>query len=303
MQQLQQTASKLQVGDLAARADVRGQDEIARVAQAMNSMAERIQKTVKDLEVQVDVAERARAEAERSDQVKSAFLASMSHELRTPLNAIINFTKFVAGGDLGPVNEQQETTLNQVVDSSKHLLTLINDVLDMSKIESGSLNLFVEDDVELKKILERVVSTGQGLIQDKPVELKTDVPEQLPMIRGDKQRIYQIILNLMSNACKFTESGYILLRAEYHDDEVIISVKDTGPGIAPSDHALIFEAFKQSENGLRQSGGTGLGLPIAKNLIEIHGGRLWLDSEVGTGSTFFFTLPVKFELLIPTLTE
>jgi len=161
----------------------------------------------------------------------------------------------------------------------------------------------VEADVDLNMIMDKGITTAEGLIGNKPIELKTDIPPGLPLIRGDKQRIYQIILNLMSNACKFTESGYVLLRAEYHDDEFILSIKDTGPGIVPSDHELIFEAFRQSENGLRQSGGSGLGLPIAKNLTEIHGGRLWLESEVDTGTTFFLALPIKSEMLIPTLTH
>src|SRR5262249_16658892 len=151
----------------------------------------------------------ARAQAERSDKVKSAFLASMSHELRTPLNAVINFTKFVAQGDLGPVNEEQHDTLFEAVDSAKHLLNLINDVLDMSKIESGSMTLFVQDDISFQEILDSSISTAKTFLKAKPVEIRETIDTELPKIRGDRQRIRQIVLNILSNACKFTEAGHI----------------------------------------------------------------------------------------------
>ncbi|MEP7285808.1 MAG: ATP-binding protein [Chloroflexota bacterium] len=245
-------------------------------------------------------AELSREQAERSDQVKSAFLASMSHELRTPLNSIINFTRFVADGDTGPVNDEQKELLLEVVGSGKHLLNLINDVLDMSKIEAGSLNLFIEDNVNLKTILDTTVATGRSLLKE-AVQIETAVDENLPLIRGDRQRILQILLNLISNACKFTEEGEIKISAHQANGEIVISVKDTGLGIAPEDQALVFEAFKQTTTGLRQGGGTGLGMPIAKSLAEAHGGRLWLESEVSKGSTFFISLPIKSDTLIPTL--
>jgi signal transduction histidine kinase len=246
--------------------------------------------------------ERAKQEAEGANLVKSAFLASMSHELRTPLNAIINFTKFVAQGDLGPVSTEQEETLLEVVGSGKHLLNLINDVLDMSKIESGTLNLFVEENVDLRSILTTVESTGRSLLAGKPVELKLDIEDGLPLIRADRQRVYQVLLNVMANACKFTDSGSITMRAWHKTqptDAVIISIQDSGPGIAQEDQALVFEAFKQTEAGLRQGGGTGLGMPISKSLAEAHGGDLWLESVPGKGATFYFSIPVKSEKLVP----
>ncbi|MEO8608010.1 MAG: ATP-binding protein [Chloroflexota bacterium] len=248
-------------------------------------------------------AEASRERAERSDQVKSAFLASMSHELRTPLNSIINFTRFVAEGDTGEVNDQQKDLLNEVIGSGIHLLNLINDVLDMSKIEAGSLNLFIEDNVSLESILNSTLSTGRSLLKDKDksVKLEKDIDANLPLIRADRQRILQVLLNIVSNACKFTEEGEIRVSAKRKNDEVIISITDTGPGIAPEDEAVVFQAFKQTNTGLRQSGGTGLGMPIAKNLTEAHGGRLWLESHVGKGTTFYVALPVKSETLIPTL--
>lgn len=253
----------------------------------------------KQLQDQIVVIDQARERAERSDQVKSAFLASMSHELRTPLNAVINFTRFVIDGDTGPVNAEQTELLTEVVGSAKHLLNLINDVLDMSKIEAGSLNLFIEDDVNVNSIVTSVVSTGRSLLIDKTTKLHTDVQENIPLIRADRQRILQILLNIMSNACKFTENGDITVKVHQEKDEVVISISDTGPGIAPADQAMVFEAFKQTKTGLRQGGGTGLGMPIAKNLAEAHGGRLWLESEQGKGATFHVALPIKSETLVP----
>jgi signal transduction histidine kinase len=255
------------------------------------------------LQEQIVIVEEARQRAERSDQVKSSFLASMSHELRTPLNAVINFTRFVIDGDTGPVNEEQAELLTEVVGSAKHLLNLINDVLDMSKIEAGSLNLFVEDGIDMNSLLNTAVMNGQSLIKgkDKPVELKTEIADDLTSIRGDRQRLLQILLNIVSNACKFTEEGEIRVKAYQKHDEIHIIVADTGPGITPEDQVLVFEAFKQTNTGLRQGGGTGLGMPIAKSLAEAHAGRMWLESEPGKGATFYVVLPVKSETLEPVL--
>jgi signal transduction histidine kinase len=244
-------------------------------------------------------AREAREKAERSDQVKSAFLASMSHELRTPLNAVINFTKFVVKGTMGPINEEQEEMLNEAIDSAKHLLNLINDVLDVAKIESGSLTLFFEDNVDLSVVLKPILSTGKTLLAGKPVSFEVEIEENLPPIRADRQRILQIVLNLVSNACKFTEEGSIKLAGERQGDEILLTVKDTGPGIAPEDHVAVFQTFKQTETGLRQGGGTGLGMPISKSLAEAHGGQLWLESGLGQGATFYVTLPLKPENLSP----
>lgn len=238
---------------------------------------------------------RAKEEAERANNTKSAFLASMSHELRTPLNAVINFTRFVIDGDTGPVNEEQVELLTEVVNSAKHLLNLINDVLDMSKIESGSLSLFIEKDVSLNALLKSVTTAGQGLLAGKSVQIRAEIEENLPLVQADRQRILQILLNIVSNACKFTEEGEIAVQAHQAGEEVIISVKDTGPGIAPEDQELVFQAFKQTTTGLRQGSGTGLGMPIARSLAEAHGGRLWLESEYGHGATFRVAIPIKGE--------
>jgi len=239
-----------------------------------------------------DQVEVARSKAEQADKAKSAFLASTSHELRTPLNAIINLTSFVQRGMLGEVNERQAETLRLVRQSGQGLLTLINDVLDMSKIESGSLKLFLEDNVEVEPIIGESLATASSLLGDKPVELILKIEEAIPPITLDKHRCKQILLNLLSNACKFTEEGEIKLEVSTINDNLVVSVSDTGVGIAPQDLELVFEQFKQTETGLRQGGGTGLGMPITKTLVEAHGGRIWVESELHVGTTFTFTLPI-----------
>ena len=291
---LKVTAEKIASGDLKQRVNIQSQDEMGQLAQSFNTMAAQIEQRIVETQA-------ARDQAERSDQVKSAFLASMSHELRTPLNAVINFTRFVIDGDTGPVNEEQSDLLTEVVASAKHLLNLINDVLDMSKIEAGSLTLFIEENVSMNSLLNSTVKTGQALLIGKPVRLHTDIEENLPYIRADQQRITQILLNIVSNACKFTDEGDINIRAYRTNDDIMIEVKDTGSGIAPEDQSLVFEAFKQTSSGLRQAGGTGLGMPIAKSLAEAHGGRLWLDSEYGKGTTFYVAIPIKSKELMPVM--
>jgi signal transduction histidine kinase len=237
----------------------------------------------------------------RAEEVKSMFLASMSHELRTPLNAIINFTRFVAKGSMGPVNDEQVETLNEVVSSAKHLLSLINDVLDMSKIEAGALKLFVEQDVDVAALAKSVLAVAGTLIGEKTVDIRSSIAPDLPLITGDRQRIYQILLNITSNACKFTEVGFIELRVYAAGDELMIALQDTGPGIAPEDQSLVFEAFRQTEAGLQKGGGTGLGMSISRSLAEAHGGRLWLESSPGEGTTFFLSLPIRSAHLEPSL--
>jgi signal transduction histidine kinase len=291
---LQAAAHKLSAGDLTQRAVVESSDEIGDLAVSFNSMAATIEQRVTETEA-------ARARAERSDQVKSAFLASMSHELRTPLNSVINFTQFVVDGDVGEVNEQQTELLREVVGSGKHLLNLINDVLDMSKIEAGSLQLFVERDVNVEALLQKAVMTTRSLVAGKPVRVHTDIAPNLAPITADRQRVLQILLNIVSNAVKFTDEGEITLSAKQSGEDVVIAIQDTGIGIAPEDRVMVFEPFKQTESGLRQAGGTGLGLPIARSLAEAHGGRLWFDSVPGKGSTFYVSLPIKTGILVPTM--
>lgn len=239
------------------------------------------------------LAEEARQEAVKADQVKSLFLASVSHELRTPMNSIINFSKFVVREMMGPINEQQKEALTSVINSANHLLNLINDVLDISKIESGSLALYMEDNISLPKIVQNVQQTARSLLEDKPVTLEIDIMPDVPPLYADKQRIQQVLLNIVSNACKFTQQGCIKIQVRQVENSIQVSVNDTGPGIAQEDFDAVFETFKQTTAGLRHGGGTGLGMPISKRLVEAHGGKMWIESVIGQGATFYFTLPIK----------
>jgi|GEM_PF-5755174 len=297
---LAKTATDIANGSLDKQAPVYYQDEVGNLATTFNNMTKRLAQreielvTVNDsLNEQIKNAEAARQEAERSNQVKSAFLASMSHELRTPLNSVINFSKFLERKVMGPINERQEDMLKQIIASGEHLLSLINDVLDMSKIESGAMKLFIEENVDISEIIGLAVQNTSSLLVDKSVEISTDIQNDLPLISADRKRILQIILNIVSNACKFTTEGHIKIKAHQQDEHIYITIIDTGPGISETDQDKIFDSFKQAESGLTYGEGTGLGMPISKNLAEAHGGKLWFESTIGSGTTFFLTLPFK----------
>jgi len=279
--------------DLQSEQANRFQDDDIRV---LGTLADQIAVAVRNAQL-FEVVQDALASAEQANSVKSHFLASMSHELRTPLNAIINFTKFILKERMGPITERQADALDKVKTSGIHLLNLINDVLDISKIESGSLALIVDNDVDIPHLIDRAAATTDVILADKPVALKMDVAADLPPIIGDKQRILQVLLNLLSNACKFTEEGSISVKGYQDGDNVVVQVKDTGPGIAPEDHYKVFEAFQQTQTGLDQASGTGLGMPISRRLAEAHGGSLMLESAVGEGACFTLTLPIASELL------
>jgi PAS domain S-box-containing protein len=261
------------------------------------SAQEEIQRRSRELEAANQELTIAWEAAKQADRVKSQFLASMSHELRTPLNAILNFTEFVSLGLLGDVNERQKDALDKSLSSGRHLLELINDVLDMTKIESGMMKLFVEDNVRLQPEFEQVISTTQTLLQDKSVRLVTDIDDDLPTVLGDRRRIRQVLLNLLSNAAKFTEEGSITFSVKYRDQHLLFAVIDSGPGIAADEQALIFEPFKQTHAGIQHAQGTGLGLPISRKLVEAHGGDLWVESEPGEGAAFYVRLPIRHPLL------
>lgn len=233
----------------------------------------------------------ARQEAEQANDIKSRFLASMSHELRTPLNAILNFTGFVADGVFGEVNAEQADALEKTLDSGGHLLSLINDILDLAKVEAGAMEMFIQE-IDMNHLLKSTVATAHGLVKNKSIQLVLDIDENLPQISGDKRRLRQILLNLVSNAVKYTKEGQIKLTACAVEDSIQISVQDTGIGIAAEDQDFIFESFHQAETGFNELG-TGLGLPIAKHFVEAHGGQIWLESEVDVGTTFFVKVPLQ----------
>jgi len=231
------------------------------------------------------------------DQLKSQFLANMSHELRTPLNSIIGFSRVILKGIDGPVTDMQQQDLTAIYNSGQHLLGLINDILDLARIEAGKMELNFEE-VNLGDMVNSVLSTAKGLVKEKPIHLVSKISAEMPAVRGDTMRIRQVFINLLSNASKFTDEGSITVEAHIQKSptgkmEALINVVDTGPGISQEDQEKLFKAFSQVDgSATRKSGGSGLGLSICANLVQLHGGRISVHSEVGKGSTFWFTLPL-----------
>ena len=232
------------------------------------------------------------------DKLKTQFLANMSHELRTPLNSIIGFSRVILKGIDGPVSDLQKQDLAAINSAGQHLLQLINDVLDISKIEAGKMELSFDEHVNLADLITSAMSTAVGLTKDKPIELIKEIPKELPPVRADPTRIRQVLINFLSNAAKFTEQGTITIRAEVVANEVglpeiLVRVSDTGTGIAKEDQERLFQPFSQVDaSPTRKVGGSGLGLSISRLLIDLHGGRIGVESEAGRGSTFFFSLPL-----------
>jgi signal transduction histidine kinase len=233
-------------------------------------------------------------ELETASRHKSEFLANMSHELRTPLNAIIGFSEVLAERMFGEVNEKQAEYLGDILESGRHLLSLINDILDLSKIEAGRMEL-EPSDFDLPTAIENTLTLVRERAQRRTITLRRTVDDRLGTIHGDERKVKQVLLNLLSNALKFTpEGGEINVRAEMRDGTAEISVTDTGVGIAPEDQEAVFEEFRQVGTAARKVEGTGLGLAISRKFIELHGGRISVTSQVGSGSTFTFWLPLGF---------
>jgi signal transduction histidine kinase len=229
---------------------------------------------------------------ESASRHKSEFLANMSHELRTPLNAIIGFSQVLRQRLFGEVNEKQEEYLDDILSSGNHLLSLINDVLDLSKVEAGQVELDVAT-FSLREALERGVVMVREPAMKRGVRLSLELAPDVDLVDGDERRLRQVVYNLLSNAVKFTpERGRVVAASARVNGEVQISVTDTGPGISPADQGRIFEEFQQTDVGAEQREGTGLGLALSKRLVELHGGRIWVESEPGLGSRFVFTLPI-----------
>jgi signal transduction histidine kinase len=229
---------------------------------------------------------------EIASQHKSQFLANMSHELRTPLNAIIGYTEMIVDGLYGEVPEKTQDVLERVQSNSRHLLGLINDVLDLSKIEAGHLVLAMEE-YSVLDMVATVLSGTESLARAKNLKLNSAVASGLPTGTGDARRLTQVLLNLVGNAIKFTDEGGVEIRAVHTGDRFEISVADSGAGIAPADQARIFNEFQQVDNtSTRKKGGTGLGLSISRHIVELHGGRITVDSKIGKGSTFKISIPV-----------
>jgi signal transduction histidine kinase len=241
-----------------------------------------------------EIQDKSRQLAEAS-QHKSQFLANMSHELRTPLNAILGYTELISDSVYGEPPEKMRDVLKRIESNGRHLLGLINDVLDLSKIEAGQLTLSLAD-YSLKDVVHGVCSAVEPLAAEKRIAFRVEVPADLPRGRGDERRITQVLLNLVGNAIKFTDEGEVVVSAAAANGSFNLSVRDTGPGISETDQAKLFQEFQQADNSItRKKGGTGLGLAISKRIIELQGGRIWVDSRLGQGSTFFVSLPVQVE--------
>lgn len=243
-----------------------------------------------------ELSQQAVMEMREIDRLKSQFLANMSHELRTPLNSIIGFSRVILKGIDGPITELMQQDLTAIYNSGQHLLGLINDILDLAKIEAGKMELAF-DEVNISDLVSSVLSTMSGLIKDKPVQMKRNVEEGLGAVKADAIRIRQVMINLLSNASKFTDEGEILVNVESYREngrnEVKISVIDSGAGISLEDQEKLFQPFSQVDaSPTRKTGGTGLGLSICKQLINMHGGEIWVESQEGVGSKFHFTLPL-----------
>lgn len=237
--------------------------------------------------------EAANERLQELDGLRTRFLANMSHEFRTPLNAIIGFAKVLKKGIDGPLNDLQSEDLRAIEQNAQHLLLLINDVLDMAKIEAGRIELF-PDEVNVGELVHDLASTVRGLLVGKPVSLEIDVSPGLPNVHADPTRLRQIMLNLLSNAARYTEAGSIVCRISRPDpDHLLIEVRDTGVGIPQDEQATLFQPFVQTESGMRAGQGTGLGLPITRRLVELHGGEIWFESTSGVGSTFSVRLPLR----------
>ena len=304
VKQIRTAAARIGAGAYDERIELRRRDELGGLADELNGMAASLQASVQSLEQKVEERTRelqqALAELSRkgrqlevASEHKSHFLANMSHELRTPLNAIIGFSQVLRERMFGPINEKQEEYLDDILSSGNHLLSLINDVLDLSKVEAGQVELEVAP-FSLREALERGVVMVREPATKHGVRLSLELAPGIDLVEGDERRLRQVIFNLLSNAVKFTpEGGDVVVATASRDHEVLISVTDTGPGIPLEDHERIFEEFQQTNVGVQQREGTGLGLALSKSLVELHGGRIWVESEPGHGSHFVFALPAK----------
>ena len=276
--QMDRRFDELAAGDFSGHVEVANRDELGALAANLNRMNDELGRLYRDLEA--------------ASRHKSEFLASMSHELRTPLNAIIGFSEVLREEMFGPLNERQADYLNDILTSGRHLLSLINDILDLSKIEAGKMEL------ELSTFsLPAVLEGGLTMIRERAVNhgisLGLEVAPDVGEITADERKVKQVVFNLLSNAVKFTpDGGRIDLAARCSEGEVEVAVTDTGIGIAPDDQERVFEEFQQA--GQRE--GSGLGLALSRSFVELHGGRLRLESELGVGSTFTFTLPLHSAL-------
>lgn len=272
---------KIASGDFSQKVEVGNRDELGALADNLNRMREELGSLY--------------AQLEAANRHKSEFLANMSHELRTPLNAVIGFSEILLQRMFGEMNEKQEEYLRDIRESGAHLLALINDILDLSKIEAGRMELEVAD-FDLPQTVSNALILVRERAMHRELTLNVTIGDGVATVRGDERKIKQVLLNLLSNAIKFTpEGGRITVHATAGTGCVQVSVTDTGIGIAPEDQGVIFEEFRQVGSSAAKQEGTGLGLALCRKFIELHGGTIWVSSEAGKGSAFTFALPVARE--------
>jgi signal transduction histidine kinase len=308
---LQRGAARIGAGALDERIQVRTGDELEALAEDFNRMAsqlhdlytgleQRVAERTGELAITLRELEVKSRELEFASRHKSEFLANMSHELRTPLTSVIGFSEVLIQRMFGELNDRQEEYLRDILDSGRHLLSLINDILDLSKIEAGHLELELST-FWLPEAIEHSVQMLRETATRRGISVQLDIAEDLGVVEADLRRVRQILFNLLSNALKFTGAdGTIQVTSRLTGDAAEISVRDTGIGIAPEDQVRIFEAFQQARMAATETPeGTGLGLTLVNRFVELHGGRIWVQSELGAGSTFTFTLPVR-QLKAPT---
>ena len=266
------------------------------VIDLMQSFASQSALAIQNARLFQEIEDKSR-QLELASQHKSQFLANMSHELRTPLNAILGYTELMQDGLYGELPAKTTEVLDRVQKNGKHLLGLINDVLDLAKIEAGQLVLGIEG-YSMQDVVQTVVSATESLAAAKKLPLKVEFSKDMPQGQGDERRIVQVLLNLVGNAIKFTDVGEVRIAAKAADGKFRVAVVDTGPGIPEAEQARIFHEFHQVDSSnTKKKGGTGLGLAISKRVVELHGGRIWVELEVGKGSTFQFELPIRVEQL------
>jgi signal transduction histidine kinase len=273
--------NRIAAGDFTQRIEVPNRDELGELAAHVNSTSEELQQLYQSLE-----------EASRH---KSQFLANMSHELRTPLNAILGFSELLLDGIYGEPPQKMRSAVERIQRNGRHLLGLINDVLDLSKIEAGQLRLSLTD-YSVEELVNGVYTSIESLAAEKNLGLRIAVPPGLPPARGDERRLAQALFNLVGNAIKFTDEGEVRIEVEAKGDSYIFSVRDTGPGVDEADQTQIFQEFQQVDSSItRKKGGAGLGLAIVKRIVEMHGGRIWIESRLGHGATLSFLVPARLE--------
>ncbi len=275
-------------GNFRGTIDVPNRDEFGTLAARMNEMS-------RELNQLYEHERTLNAELGRASKAKSEFLASMSHELRTPLNAILGFNELILGEIYGPVPEDLKVPLSDIQSSGKHLLRLINNVLDLSKIEAGRMELALSD-YSVQDTVMRVLTSLRPLATQKGLDLASAVPDDVPLACGDEGRISQCLMNLVGNALKFTQQGRVEVAVDLRGDLLHYRVADTGTGIAEDRLETVFTEFRQADATIAgQFGGTGLGLSITKKFVELHGGQIGVESQLGKGSTFWFAVPLRVE--------